>query len=83
MNVEFLAPTRDEFVSAVEFYKKQAPGLGEELVCEVEKKFESLREHPRLGTPHTEGTRRVPLRRFPFNLVYHVESKHLVIVARR
>jgi len=83
MNVEFLAPARDEFVGAVEYYEEQAPGLGGEHVREVEEKFESLRENPRLGSPHTEGTRRVPLRRFPFNLVYHVESKHLVIVARR
>jgi len=81
MNVEFLAPARDEFVAAVDYYEEQASGLGAELVGEVEEKLESLRENPRLGPRHTEDTRRLPLHRFPFNLVYHVDSDTLVIVA--
>ena len=53
MNIEFLAPARDEFVAAVEHYEEQASRLGAELVDEVEEKLDSLRDNPRVapGTP--------------------------------
>lgn len=79
MNVRFLAPARDEFLAAVDFYDEKAPGLGAEFVDELESMPARLREDPRMGTPHLGETRQIPLRRFPFNLVYLFDEAIVVV----
>lgn len=37
--------------------------------------------HPGAGTPHLLGTRRVPVRRFPYSLVYTTRSEQIIILA--
>ena len=81
MEVRYLLPASLEFLDAVEFYESKAPGLGEEYIEEVEYALELLSSHPQLGVPHLEGTRRVLLGRFPFDLVYLIESDTIVVVA--
>lgn len=80
MNFEFHPAARDELLAATTFYEDQASGLGEEFLADAERTLETLREHPSLGTLGPEGARRVPLRRFPFRIVYLVESPSLAFV---
>jgi len=81
VNVRFVTPARREFYAAVDFYYGQAAGLGADLIDEVERIIGLLRESPRIGSTFTDDTRRIPLRRFPFNLVYAVESDSVIVVA--
>lgn len=81
MGVRYLLPARLEILDAVEFYESQAPGLGAEYLNEVDDALELLSSHPQFGMPHLEGTRRVLLGRFPFDLVYLIESDTIIVVA--
>lgn len=44
-------------------------------------RLELLAAHPALGAEHLHGTRRLLLRRFPFDVVYIIENEKLVLVA--
>ena len=81
MKIELLGPARREFLDAVQFYESQAPRLGQELTEEFESVLELLSSHPQLGAEHLEGTRRVLLRRYPFDVVYLIESDRILVVA--
>ena len=81
MKVRFLAPAREEFLQAVEFYEGQSSGLGAEFLIEVEEKVESLKGAPNQGAPYIDEVRRILLRRFPYNIVYLIEPDALVILA--
>jgi toxin ParE1/3/4 len=55
------------------FYSEQANRqLGLALITEFEKAASLVSGNPELGTPWVSGTRRFVLRRFPFNIVYHL-----------
>ena len=81
MRVIFLEPARDEFLKAVDFYEEQVSGLGADLLVEVEEKAESLKINPNLGASYVAGTRRTMLHRFPYYIIYLVETDALIILA--
>ena len=81
MKVLFLEPAREEFSEAVTFYEEQASGLGAEFIAELEESIGSLETTPALGAPYIGETRRIPLHRFPYSIVYLVEDDNLVILA--
>lgn len=66
---------------AVVYYETRVPGLGEELLVEVERVCTLLREHPSLGAPYDVRHSRALLRRFPFALIYRMDIAGLVVVA--
>lgn len=79
--VRFLGAARAELRREVEFYDAQLPGLGAELVSEVEYAVRQLRSFPELGKPAVADTRQLAIRRFPFLLVYRIREAELVVVA--
>ncbi len=81
MKIRFLEPARDEFLAAVDFYEQQAAGLGDEFTAEVEQGLTTVEQTPQIGVPYIRNTRRLLLRRFPYNIVYIVESDAIVIIA--
>ncbi len=70
----FLAAAREAFLAAVERYEAELPGLGEESIRDLERALERISAFPEHGSPHPAGTRRVLLRRFPFDVVYLTSS---------
>jgi plasmid stabilization system protein ParE len=61
-------------------------GLGDRLWSDIKAAIELISEHASIGEPVRrigvrESVRRVPLRRFPFLLVYREHPDHLEIVA--
>jgi plasmid stabilization system protein ParE len=71
-----------ELIDGAIFYAQQAnTELGLALVTEFERAIEVLREHPNLGAPWRGITRRFPLRRFPYNILYLVKGAELRIIA--
>ena len=65
-------------------YDTESPGLGERLWSEIQTAVALIRDHPAVGEPvrRTGGrVRRVPLRRFPFFIIYREREDDVQIVA--
>lgn len=71
-----------ELVDGASYYAKGANvALGEAFIAEFSRAVELLREHPKLGAHWRGSLRRLPLRRFPYSIVYHESQQTLRIVA--
>lgn len=76
----FLPEAKEEMNQAARYYEAQASGLGVDYLLEVERAVASISEAPELW-PKLEGElRRRLVRRFPFGILYYIESE-IVIVA--
>jgi GNAT superfamily N-acetyltransferase len=71
-----LAPEAlDELAAAAEWYEERGPGLGDELLAEVDRLTARIDARPAsfpfvLDAPRELGIRRALLKRFPFALVF-------------
>jgi hypothetical protein len=82
MRVVFAPEARDEFVDAERYYEEQLPGLGARFRGEVRVALRRARAWP-LSCPIERGDiRRLILTRFPYKLLYSIESEHLVRARR-
>lgn len=66
---------------ASRFYESEANGLGSEFLEDVQRVIDSLREYRELGRPVGRGLRQALLRKFPYSLVYAVDSDEILVVA--
>jgi toxin ParE1/3/4 len=77
---------RDELRAAVARYEEKRPGLGAEFFTEVQRTLALIKRHPGLGAPvprvrTQRGTRRLPLHRFPYAVVYRERETEIQVVA--
>jgi toxin ParE1/3/4 len=77
----FHGAARRELRRAVEYYEERVPGLGDELVEEVERAVEEIASFPESGSPYLAHTRRVLVRRFPYSVVYRARPEGIIILA--
>ena len=70
-----------EFLSAARFYEAHTPGLGFDYIVEVRRAARTLAKNPELGHRFSRRLRRFLVRRFPYGLLYRVESDQIFIVA--
>lgn len=61
-------------------YDKKAHRLGDRFTDQVEQAFARLRERPLIGEEIARGERRLTLRRFPYKMIYRVESDQVFVV---
>jgi len=80
--VRNLSAAREEFSAAVRWYELRHSGLGADFFDNVTAVTSLIQAHPQIGTfdPETR-TRRMPVERFPYQVVYHVSDEEIVIVA--
>ncbi len=79
--VVFLPEAEQEMLEATRYYESQASGLGIDYLSEVERAVVAISESP-MTWPILEGVlRRRLVRRFPFGILYRIESEEIVIVA--
>lgn len=78
----------EELVSAAAHYDRQVRGLGQEFVAATSAAIRRLRSWPNSGSPVDDvdpalSVRRVPVPRFPYQLVYvrSGEDVHVIAVA--
>lgn len=77
----FLPEAEEEMYEAARYYESQASGLGVDYLSEVERAVASIAKSP-MTWPKTERElRRRLVQRFPFGILYYIESKEIVIVA--
>mgnify|MGYP005847971399 CR=1 FL=1 len=67
--------------AAIHYASEGGPHLRERFLAEFERCVALLRSHPSLGSPWHGQLRRLPLRRFPYSVVYAVSADELRILA--
>jgi plasmid stabilization system protein ParE len=70
----------------IQWYERESLGLGERLWLEIQAGIELISDYPGVGervrrVRVKEPVRRLPLRHFPFLLVYREFENHLEVVA--
>jgi len=81
MTVRFLALAQREVDDAVTWYNKQAAGLGQEFLDELDRAVRRVAAFPMSGQEIERGIRRCLLARFPYGLIYGVEGETIIVVA--
>lgn len=77
----FLPPAEEEMTEASLTYEAASTNLGDDFLDDVQRVIDALREFPSLGPGVGGKFRRALLHRFPFSLIYSVESDAILIVA--
>jgi plasmid stabilization system protein ParE len=75
-----------ELDEAVEWYEHRRAGLGLELLVEIRSAVQAVSSRPKAGSPihgvdPALEVRRVPVRRFPYQVVYVVGAAGIVVIA--
>lgn len=75
---------RQDIDDALDFYLEHAgPAMARRFIDEFERSLKLLVHHPGIGTPTTRGRRALPMRVFPYSIVYRsLGSVIRVIVVR-
>ncbi len=69
----------NDLARARDWYDKQRPGLGDELLSVVAECLLSLESTPELHPIYYRGFRRVLTRRFPYKLFFRIEGEAVVV----
>lgn len=77
----FLPGATEEMNEAANYYESQASGLGTDYLSEVERAVASISESPMTWPKIERELRRRLVQRFPFGILYYIESDEIVIVA--
>lgn len=81
MTVRFLEVAEIELDQAFRWYKSQAPGLGDIFLIELLSAAERVSLYPEAWHSLDEGLRRCRLNRFPYGLIYTIESGDILVLA--
>jgi len=81
---EYLEAAALELEDGADWYEARVPDLGERFLTEVRDALTLIENSPRLGSPWLlrgmpDGVRHVPLRSFPYSVVYVLEPRMVVI----
>lgn len=81
--VRTLSLATEELGEAIRWYESRRPGLGADLLSEVDAVIRRLAANPTVGSPLSldHKTRRSLLVRFPYQVVYRIRPTEVVIVA--
>ena len=81
MRVLFSPEARLEFEEAERYYDRQLAGLGAGFREEVRDALRRVRRWPLASPVERGGIRRTLLGRFPYKLLYAIETDHIYILA--
>lgn len=77
----FRPEARDDVIAARDWHEGRAAGLGAEFVRALEAEVGVAQRSPKAFRLVAGEFRRVPLRRFPYFLVYQIQGRDLIILA--
>ena len=80
-NITFHPDIEYEVRASYEWYQKQAEGLGDDLLTELEMAYQAIIEFPDTWPKFQKGCRRFLLRKFPFSVIYQIDNKTVYILA--
>jgi plasmid stabilization system protein ParE len=81
MKADFHPTASEEIIETTAYYEGEVPGLGDRFIAEVEKIIEVLCDQPNIGQSIGEELRRILLARFPYSLIYSIESERIWVIA--
>lgn len=82
MKVIFEPAARAEFAYAARWYAEQAGRFyATEFRNEVHRTLTLLCGHPGMGTPAKNNTRHMVVHRYPYSIVYRIDSDNLHVLA--
>lgn len=81
MKFFFHPDAKEEFDGAVEFYEQNQPGLGLEFAEEIYATIARITQYPDAWSTLSKNSRRCLVSRFPYGLIYQIESHTLRIIA--
>ena len=81
MRSEMAKEARFEFLAAVDWYDEARQGLGAEFVAEVEDAIATIEDNPTFYAELEDGIRRCLVNRFPYAILYSIETDHVLILA--
>lgn len=82
MKVSLAPEAEQELIEGALFYVREANAqLGQAFISEFERSAALLVEQPRLGAVWRGTIRRLPLRRFPYSIVYDISGTTLRVLA--
>lgn len=70
-----------EMKAAAAYYEEHVEGLGDEFLDEIEQGLERIEQFPLLWPVYEGEFRRYLVKRFPYALVYRIESERIFIIA--
>jgi toxin ParE1/3/4 len=82
VRVSLAAEAEQELIEGARFYAREANAeLGHALISEFERSASLLLEQAHLGAVWRDSARRLPLRRFPYSIVYYVRESEVRVLA--
>ncbi|MGR3292459.1 MAG: type II toxin-antitoxin system RelE/ParE family toxin [Candidatus Scalindua sp.] len=79
--VIFLPQAEQEMIEAAKYYESQTAGLGTDYLSEIERAVATIAESPKMWPIVEAKLRRRLVRRFPFGILYFIDSNEIVVVA--
>lgn len=81
MKVRFLEVARQELDDACDYYELEFEGLGRRFKEDVRRSLKRISRHPFAWSIELEDVRKCLLHKFPYKLLYSVESDCILIIA--
>ena len=82
MKISLHAQAELELVEGAAYYAREASAeIASAFISEFERSAKLLGEFPRLGSLWRGGIRRLPLRRFPYSIVYYLHDSEVRVLA--
>ena len=78
MKIQLLEIAQIELDEAVEYYNSESHGLGDEFLLDLLKAIERVSLFPKAWHPFSNSTRRCRLRRFPYGIIYQIQSEEII-----
>jgi plasmid stabilization system protein ParE len=80
-DLEYLEEALEEAETAARWYAERSSSAALAFTSEIDAAEDSIVRTPEAWPPYDHGTRRFLLRRFPYAIVYRIESSRILIVA--
>jgi plasmid stabilization system protein ParE len=81
MKIIFSKIAKQELDDAVRFYEMEFEGLGKRFRAEIKKAALRISEYPNAWSIEKDDIRKCLLHKFPYKLLYSIESDHIFIIA--
>ncbi len=81
MRWEFHPEARVEFLESVAFFESRSPGLGSAFANEIELGLRNILDAPERWRLMEQDVRRCLVRRFPYGILYSIETGFILIIA--
>ncbi len=77
----FLSAAADELAESLAYYNDISPSLSQSFLRDLDRGIDLLRNFPKTGLIVEHNFRAFPLHRFPFHLIYKIETGEIIFIA--